>query len=166
MGLQQPFRTLPRVIAFIRKYVSNREPIARKAILVLDGPSGLGKTEYVRSLFLRDALLEINAGDMQVVCLPGLRQWGTLGILWDECRAELVVRNRKVFQHGVSWVDIGHSPTAQHVKRYFLNDCVSIIASNRWHEDVETLPSESDRQWLTKNTVVIPVEGPLWQRCA
>ena len=51
--------------------MTNREPIARKAILVLDGPSGMGKTEYVRSLFLRDALLEINAGDMTTLCLPG-----------------------------------------------------------------------------------------------
>ena len=123
-GLQRPFRTIPMVTAFLRKYITNRGPIARKKILVLDGPSGLGKTEFVRSLFLRDALLELNAASMQVVCLPGFRQQGARAILWDECRAELVARNRKVFQHGTSWVDVGHSPTGQHVKRYFLNDSV------------------------------------------
>ena len=48
-GLQRPFRKVPRVTAFLRKYVTDREPIARKKILVLDGPSGLGKTEYVSS---------------------------------------------------------------------------------------------------------------------
>ena len=148
--------------AFLRKYVTNREPIARKKILVLDGPSGLGKTEYVRSLFLRDSLLELNAACMQVVILPGFQQKGTRAILWDECHAELVIRNRKVFQHGTSWIDVGHSPTGQHVKRYFLNDCVSIICSNRWREDVAALPSKSDRDWLSQNTIILDVDRPLF----
>ena len=130
---------------------------------MLDGPSGLGKTEYVRSLFVRDALLEVNAGDMQVVCIPGFDQCVTRAILWDECRAGLVLRNRKIFQHGTNWVDLGHSPTAQHVKRYFFNDSVSIIASNRWHDDVENIESASDREWLKKNTVILNVSEPLWE---
>ena len=162
--IQRPFKVIPKVTAFLKKYLHVREPIARKKILALDGPSGVGKTEYVRSLFLRDALLEINAASMQAVCLPSFNQRRTRCILWDECGAELVSRNRKVFQHGTGWVDIGHSPTAQHIRRYFLNDCVSIIASNRWVEDVDALPSQSDRDWVYQNTVVVTVNEPLWMK--
>ena len=74
----------------------------------------------------------------------------------------MVIRNRKIFQHGTSWVDLGHSPTAQHVRRFYLNDCVPIIASNRWHDDVAALPSASDREWLRKNTVILDVKEALW----
>ena len=162
-GLKRPFKRLPQVHAFLRKYVNNREPVARKKILILDGPSGVGKTEFVRSLFTSASLLEINAGDMSVVCLPGFNQTTTRAILWDECRAELVAKNRKIFQHSCCWVDIGHSPTAQHVRRIYLNDCVSIVASNRWNEDVEALRSPSDREWLRKNTVVVSCARPLWK---
>ena len=69
----------------------------------------------------------------------------------------------KIFQHGTSWVDVGHSPTAQHVRRYYLNDSVSIIASNRWHDDVANLESASDKEWLSKNTVILNVSEPLWE---
>ena len=160
---KRPQIRLPQVEAFLRKYVKNREPVARKKILVLDGPSGVGKTEFVRSLFTSGSLLELNAGDMKTVCLPGFNQSNTRAILWDECRSVLVARNRKIFQHGCCWVDIGHSPTAQHVRRVYLNDCVSIVASNRWNEDVAAMSSVSDQEWLRKNTVVVFCVRPLWK---
>ena len=162
-GLKRPFIRVPQVEGFLKKFVKNREPVARKKILVLDGPSGVGKTEFVRSLFTTGSLLEINASDMKSVCLPGFDQSNTRAILWDECRSVLVARNRKIFQHGCCWVDIGHSPTAQHVRRVYLNDCVSIVASNRWNEDVAAMSSVSDQEWLRKNTVVVFCGRPLWK---
>ena len=147
----------------MKRFVTCVSHVARTSILVLDGPSGLGKTEYVRSLFLRDALLEINARQMKSICLHGFQQSKTRGILWDECSAELVIASRKVFQHSTCLVDIGHSPAGQHVKHVWLNDCVSIICSNRWREDVEALPSESDRAWLRKNCVIVDFREQLWQ---
>ena len=71
--LQRPFKKLPQVDAFLRKF-NGKKAAERKQILVLTGPSGMGKTQFVRSLFTFGSLLELNAGSMKTVCLPG----------WDE----------------------------------------------------------------------------------
>ena len=70
--------------------------------------------------------------------------------------------NRKVFQHPLCEVDLGHSPTGQHVRRFFLGNCCSIITTNKWHEDVKKLPT-GDQQWLASNMIVFDVDQPLWE---
>ena len=151
------FRVVPDVNTFLEKYSTwepRPTPLGRKKICVLHGPTGLGKTEYVRSFFPVGGLLELNCADMQSVCLNGFDVKTHQAILWDEASAKLVVKNRKLFQHPLQWVDIGHSPTGQHVKRYWLNDCVSFVASNHWFSDLLLL-SDDDRNWLEGNTVVV-----------
>ena len=83
-------------------------------------------------------------------------------ILWDEASASSVSNNRKVFQHPLCEVDLGHSPTGQYVQRYFLGNCCSIITTNKWYDDVKQLPP-GDQEWLRINMVVIDVEQPLWE---
>jgi hypothetical protein len=158
---QRPFKTLSQVNAFLRKFVGPT-PCERKKILVLDGPSGKGKTQFVRSLFPPGALLELNAANMGTPCLPGFDERRHRAIFWDECPAVLVSDNRKLFQHTATLIDLGHSPTGQHIQRYWLNDAVSIIASNRWEEDIAAMNSPSDEDWLRANTVVIRVMTPLY----
>ena len=159
--LQRPFKILPQVKAFLRKYIGSK-PCERKKILVLTGPSGMGKTQYVRSLFPAGSLLELNAGSMKTICLPSWDEELHKAIFWDECSASLVSENRKLFQHTATLIDLGHSPTGQHIKHVWLNDAVSIIATNRWEEDVATLPSQSDKDWIHANTIVVPVLSPLF----
>ena len=121
--------------------------------MLLHGPTGLGKTEYVRSLFPIGAVCELNAKGLTSVCLSTFDAEVHQCILWDEASPKLVADNRKVFQHPLTLVDIGHSPTGQHVKQYYLNDCVSIIASNDWLEEMAVLPAEA-RAWVLGNAVV------------
>ena len=83
-------------------------------------------------------------------------------ILWDEASASLVCNNRKVFQHPQCMVDLGHSPTGAHVQRYYLGGCCSIIATNKWYEDLKKLPA-GDREWLESNMIVFDVVQPLWE---
>ena len=83
-------------------------------------------------------------------------------ILRDEASASLVCNNRKIFQHPQCEVDLGHSPTGAHVRRYFLGSCCSIITTNKWHVDLEKL-SASDQQWLEANMIVFDVQQPLWE---
>ena len=83
-------------------------------------------------------------------------------ILWDEASPTLVAENRKVFQHPACWVDMGHSPTGQHLFRVFLNDACSIIATNSWESQLEEM-SEEDRDWLAANVVMFKVTRPLWE---
>ena len=83
-------------------------------------------------------------------------------ILWDEASASLVSMNRQIFLHPPCMVDLGYSPTGSHVKRYFLGNCVLLIATNKWYADLKQLPA-GDQKWLEANMVVFDVEKPLWQ---
>ena len=155
----RPFRVVPEVVRFLRAYDTfgePRAPLARKKICVLYGPSRMGKTEYVRSLFAQGSVMELNCANMKDVCLVGFDHNAHRCILWDEATVSLVVQNRKVFQHPCALVDLGHSPTAQHVRRYWLNDAVSFLCNNTWLSDLQKLTPE-DREWVESNSVVVPV---------
>ena len=134
----------------------------RKKCLVLQGESRTGKTEFVRGLFSLGAVLELNCSNLKDICLDGFDCLKHQAILWDEASASLVSNNRKVFQHPLCEVDLGHSPTGQHVRRYFLGNCCSIITTNKWYEDVEKLTA-GDQKWLGANMVVVDVQQPLWE---
>ena len=155
--------TFPRWTAvdeWLREVTQPLQP--RKRCLVLHGPSRTGKTEFVRALFPLNAVLELNCANLKDICLDGFDCLRHRAILWDEASASLVCNNRKVVQHPLCTVDLGHSPTGAHVKRYFLGHSCSIIATNRWHEDLLKLMA-GDREWLCANTIVFDVTQPLWQ---
>ena len=156
-------RTFPRypvVDAWLSEVTQPLQP--RKRCLVLQGPSRTGKTEFVRRLFPLGAVLELNCANLKDICLDGFDCLLHRVILWDEAAASLVSTNRKVFQHPLCTVDLGHSPTGSHVRRYYLGNCCSVITTNRWYEDLKKLPA-SDQRWLDANTVVFNVEQPLWE---
>ena len=135
---------------------------SRKRVLVLTGPSRTGKTEFVRCLFPIGGLLELNCSTAKSVCLVGFDAAVHRCILWDEASPRLVTQNRKVFQHPACWIDLGHSPTGQHVVHVFLNDACSVIATNSWSTEVQKLSPE-DQEWLAANVVVFNVTQPLWE---
>ena len=126
------------------------------------GPSRLGKTEFVRALFPVGCVLELNCAGLASICLHGFDDLKHECLLWDEASPKLVADSRKVFQHSACKVDLGHSPTGQHVVHYFLNDCCSAITSNSWHEDILRLPVP-DQEWLHTSVMLFNVVQPLWQ---
>jgi hypothetical protein len=154
------FRDFPIVKQWLSD--STARLVSRKKFLVITGPSGVGKSEYVRSLFELGAVLELNCAGVKDVCLAAFNAQMHRCIFWDELSVAVVANNRKVFQHPACWVDLGHSPTGSHVSYHWLNDAVSIVASNRWHEDLQSLKSYSDRCWVEANCVVLVVDAPMW----
>ena len=156
----QPFPRWPVVDAWLGEVTKSFQ--IRKKCLVLQGPSRTGKTEFARGLFSPGAVLELNCANLKDICLDGFDCLRHRCILWDEASASLVSNNRKVFQHPQCMIDLGHSPTGQHVRSYFLGNCCSVITTNKWYEDVEKL-SAGDREWLSANMVVFDVEQPLWE---
>ncbi len=138
-----------------------RPSLSRKKFLVLTGRSQTGKTEYARSLFPIGSVLELNCAGVEVVCLQAFNQREHKCIIWDEISPSLVSSNRKLFQHGACWIDMGHSPTGQHVVRVWLNDCCSICVSNKWREELQRMPLV-DATWLEANSIVCDVLSPLW----
>ena len=155
----RPFPSWPIVDEWLSEVMKPAQ--SRKRVLVLAGRSRTGKTEFVRCLFPVGALLELNCCSTQSICLTGFDAMVHRCILWDEASPQLVTRNRKVFQHPACWIDLGHSPTGQHVVHVFLNDACSIIATNSWQTEVEKLSPE-DQEWLAANVVVFNATQPLW----
>jgi len=105
---------------------------AEEKNLVLAGPTGFGKTEFVKSLFGAAKTLELNAAGMQH---PSLRDFNPdvhECILWDEAEATLVAAKRKLFQCPASLVELGFSPTAALTYKVMVNKCIMDINSNRW----------------------------------
>ena len=155
----QPFPRWPLVDEWLAEVSMPQQ--TRKRCLVLHGPSRTGKTEFVRGLFPFGSVLELNCATLEHICLDSFDCLKHRAILWDEASASLVSNNRKVFQHPLCTVDLGHSPTGQHVRRYFLGNCCSIITTNKWYEDLKKLPA-GDQKWLEANMLVLEVKQPLW----
>ena len=142
---------------------SNEAIPKKKKFLVLEGESGLGKTEFVKGLFGVENTLELNCANCGVH--PDLRRSDVdrhQCVLFDEGTVAMVSANRKLFQAPASWVDMGHSPTGRDVYHVFLNDAVLVISSNRWSEQVNQLRLQSDRDWIEKNQVLVVVTGPMY----
>ena len=141
---------------------NSTDNLPRKELLVLGGPSKRGKTQFVLDLFPPKKVLELSCAGLKDVCLTGFDALLHQCIIWDEGTPHLVAKNRKVFQHPASWVDLGHSPTAQHVYHVYLNDSVSVVATNCWREEVVKL-SSADQDWLAEKRLVLSVTSPLWK---
>ena len=155
----KPFRTLIDVDTWLERAMQPYQP--RKKMLVLTGPSRMGKTEYVRSLFPLGAVLELNCAGLEHVCLQDFSAVRHKCIMWDEVHPRLVASNRKLFQHPACWLDMNHSPTGQHVLRLWVNDACSILLTNSWEEDLQTL-EESAAAWVRANTIVLSIYTKLW----
>ena len=157
----QHFPSWRLVDEWLREVMKPLQP--RKRFLVLHGPSCTGKTEFVRALFPPGAVLELNCANVQDICLEGFNCLRHRAIVWDAASASFVSNNRKVFQHPQCPVDVGHSRTGSHVRRYFLGNCCSVITTDIWTEDFNKLPP-CDQMWLQANMVVCNVEQPLWEK--
>ena len=154
------FHSFPRIDAWLAR---NMQPHRRrKEILVIEGPSGLGKTEFLKALVGHEACLELNAEAMEKPMLLALDSELHKLIFWDECNVKLVLENRKLFQCPPTMIALGISPTGRDVYHVWLNDLVMAIGSNSWTEQVDALPRASDREWLKKNTVHVAVSERMW----
>ena len=134
----------------------------RKNFLVLEGESGLGKTEFVKGLFGVEKTLELNCANCG--SHPDLRRFDAdkhRCVLFDEGTVAMVAKNRKLFQAPAAFVDVGHSPTGRDVYWVFLNDAALVISSNKWSEQLNQIPA-GDRDWIEKNQVMVVVTAPMY----
>ena len=154
------FRAFPEISAW---FARNTKPhMRRKEILVVEGPSGLGKTEYIKALVGEGQCLELNAESMDTPMLLGLDSSLHKLVFWDECKVQLVLDFRKLFQCPPTLIALGISPTGRDVYNVWLNDAVMAIGSNSWSEQVAALSRASDREWLVKNTVLVQVSAKMY----
>jgi hypothetical protein len=163
----------------------------RRKFLVLTGPSGTGKTEYVKSLASdpvivtrirghfraaqeRPALCPVTAGGtdlLELTCnggaasLPDVRSLDPLRHGWlllDEAVPQLVTCNKRLFQGKSGHVDMAASSTNCHAFRVSTWGVRIVLTANDWLDRVSSLPP-ADVDWLTQNSFVVQVQEQLWR---
>ena len=150
-----------RLIQVVEDWKVHTESLSmRKRFLVLEGPSGVAKTAYAKSLWGSAGTLELNMAGSDDFCLRQFNPAIHKAIVWDEARPSVVSSQRKLFQCGPSWVDLGQSPTGAHVYRVWLNDAAMIVCSNKWTELVNGM-KHSDAEWIRANQVHVTVLSSL-----
>ena len=81
--------------------------------------------------------------------------------LFDECLAEKVLLQKKLFQAPLAPVTLGQSATGRFAYSVWVHAKLLVVASNVWHHDVHEL-RKADSDWLAANAVVLDVSEPLW----
>ena len=106
--LQEEFVRIPRVEAFQKSYSF---PQSRRKFLVLDGPSRLGKTEFVRSMVEPVAILELNCASVLDPPMKSFDHTVHKLVLFDKGSVDMVVRNKKLVQAATLLVSLATSAT-------------------------------------------------------
>ena len=133
----------------------------RYKFLVLVGPSGLGKTQYAKALVPSGRALELN---MAAAPEPDLKAFDHEThdlILFDECPAKVILKQKKLFQAPAVKVALAASVTGCYSYTVWVHQKLLVVCSNVWHYELRSLPSE-DRDWLQSNSLVYTAEKPLW----
>ena len=133
----------------------------QKKFLVLDGPNGMGQTQFVKNLFGFEKTLELKCDAMEHLVLHGFDARHHTCILLDDVSPKFVLKERKVFQCPDHWVQVRWGPTGHKKQQVRLHETCIVIASNNWCERVALL-GEADQAWLAGNAVCVRVEAPLW----
>ena len=155
------FREVPEKEASLKQFERIRN---RYDFLVLHGQSCTGKTIWAKWLFDDpQAVLDINCASCPEPDLRDFRPLTHKGILFDEASAEMVLRQKKLFQGPPTKVRLGCSTTNCHAYDVFVSGVAMIIASNTWVSELEQLERKEDAEWLKKNSIVVEVGSqPLW----
>ena len=100
----------PEVESFLREHSVLKD---RYQFLVLTGPSGMGKTQFVRHLCrTADGILELNcAGSSEIDMNDYLRKQHEV-VLFDEASPACAINHKKLFQRPPCLVTWGHSATS------------------------------------------------------
>lgn len=153
---KRPFREVPAVRSWLESFAELR---MRYKFLVLEGGSCLGKTRYALSLGAN--IFECDCAGCEDPPMADFSNLHHDGALFDEASAKLVLKQKKLFQAGSSWVTLGKSATNCHSFEVWPHRKKFIVSSNRWTSEVSKLP-EPDKAWLADNCVHVLVDAPLW----
>ena len=156
-----------RFVAEKEPFLQQFEQIRRRyKFLVLHGASCTGKTVWAKFLFEDpDLVLEINCASCPEPDLREFRPMLHKGILIDEASAEMVLRQKKLFQAPPVDCRMGASNTNCHAYDVYVSGVAMMIASNTWESEVAALKRHEDRDWLRDNSMVVDVgKEPLWRK--
>ena len=155
---RMPVHTYEQVESFHAQFGTEKD---RRPLLVINGPSGLGKTTFVRSWCEPDEILELSCEGMLEPDLREVKFNKTRVVLLDECSATLILSYKKVFMGSPALVTLGSSKTGCYSYKVWTHGVKFVICSNRWLDDVQAL-KPSDQQWLQRNTILLQVDACMY----
>ena len=128
--------------------------------MVLCGPSGLGKTEYVKGLYGAEATYECDCSATETPDLKAFDRGRHRAILFDEASPEMVLRNKKLFQSHISGAVLGQTTTGCFSYRVWAWRRLLVVTTNNW----DTCNLEpADQAWLSANSHVVHVQEKLFE---
>ena len=157
-GAFAPFKKLPEVEEWLALFHMSRD---RYPFLVLEGPSRLGKTQFAEQLVSWDKTLSV---DCSSAIEPDLRQYLSDEvdcIIFDEAKAAMVIRSKRLFQAPMGLVNLGLSATNCNAYQVMVHGKRMIVCSNSWSAEVLALTA-ADAAWIAANSVLVNVRDPLW----
>lgn len=157
---RKPFIEIEQVQRWKRQYEFDE---FRYCFLVLEGPSRVGKTQFVRSIVGDEAILELNCAGGTPIDLRGFQRHRHKLVLYDEIDPEQVLTQRKVFQAGPAPVQLGQSQTGMYAYEVFVHKIMFVLCSNSWSVSLARL-SEADQDWIKANQIFVQVDQPLWKK--
>ena len=150
----------PEITAWLQSFAVHRH---RYALLLLEGPSRVGKTHFARSLTpVGKQCLELNCSSCAEVDLRSFRYGFHALLILDEIRPDVILRQRKLWQCGPYMVGLGASVTHCHAYEVCIYQTPVVMCSNSWSAQTETLLPE-DVEWLRCNTVHMYITEAMWQ---
>lgn len=128
---------------------------SRFRFLVLVGPSRMGKTNLALSLFGIHYTYVSNCQGVKEPYLIGYSKRTHKAILMDECKPEVVLSNKQLFQANADGCITGQTPSGQYVKYWWLYQVPLIICTNEWLGEKEK--ADPANAWLLENSVVVEI---------
>ena len=158
----KPFRKLEIVDQFEAQFGPDAK-LKRRKILVLDGPSQYGKTEFAISLVPPGQGVEINCSNctLEPPSQGMYRPTQHNLILCDEMKVSLLLKNKRLFQGPAVKVVLGSTQSNRFTYQALVFRKRFVIASNTWAKELKKC-KKADRDWVTKNTFYVKVSEPLW----
>ena len=135
----------------------------RYKFFVMVGSSCTAKNQRLKHVFVDPAsVLEINCASGEDPDLRGADESLHKGILFDEGKAEIVLR-QKLFQAGNAYIQLASSSTNCHSYRRYVYRIALMISSNTWWEELEAIEKRSpcDAAWLRDNSIVANIKNNL-----
>ena len=96
---------------------------------------------------------------------PDLRTYDATQIdllLLDEMPAWGILKQKKLMQCPPALIQLGASATNACSYKVWVHQKLIVVSTNTWDEELEEM-TKADRDWLYSNSVVVRVNGPLWQ---
>ena len=149
-------RVLPKVQVLLAELEKVRH---RFRFLVLCGPSGLGKTEYVKFLSGPEATYECDCSSTGTPDLKDYSRARHKVVLFDEAHPQLILQNKKLFQAHISPAVLGQTTTGCYSYKVWVWRRLLVVTTNSW--DLSRL-AHADAAWLTANACVVNVDQKLY----